>query len=99
MELIEDGAAGLAAFLKNRTILRATIETPNSHESVDDITIEYADGIKTYIEGSELFFETPQVKASFEILENAGIFINKMEKATIVATFAGNGRLQIECGN
>jgi hypothetical protein len=45
-------AAELAGILEGKTIFHVKIETPNSQESIDEITLERQQGISRRVEGS-----------------------------------------------
>jgi translation elongation factor P/translation initiation factor 5A len=89
--------AELAGILEGKTIFYVKIETPNSQESIDEITLERQQGISCRVEGSRIVFTTGETTAAFELLETAQILTNRTEEAEIIVTLAQNGGLQIKC--
>jgi hypothetical protein len=88
--------AELAGQLEGKTIFYVKIETPNSRESIDEITLERRQGISCRVEGSRIVFTAGETVAAFELLENAQILTNRTEEAEIIVTLATNGGLQIK---
>jgi hypothetical protein len=89
-------AAELAGQLEGKTIFYVKIETPNSRESIDEITLERQQGISCRVEGSRIVFTAGETTAAFELLETAQILVNRTEEAGIIVTLAENGGLQIK---
>jgi hypothetical protein len=89
-------AAELAGLLEGKTIFYVKVETPNSQESIDEITLEWQQGISYRVEGSRIAFSAGETTTAFEILENAQILTNRTEEAQIIVTLAKNGGLQIK---
>jgi hypothetical protein len=89
-------AAELAGMLEGKTIFYVKIETPNSRESIDEITLERQEGIGFRVEGSRIVFIAGETATSFELLETAQILTNRTEEADIIVTLAENGGLQIK---
>jgi hypothetical protein len=89
-------AAELAGILEGKTIFYVKIETPNSQESIDEITLERQQSIAYRIEGSRIVFTAGETTAAFELLETAQILTNRMGEAEIIVTLAQNGGLQIK---
>jgi hypothetical protein len=89
-------AVELAGLLEGKTIFYVKIETPNSRESIDEITLEREQGISCRVEGSRIVFTAGETTAAFELLETAQILTNRTEQADIIVTFAENGGLQIK---
>jgi hypothetical protein len=88
--------AELAGILEGKTIFYVKIETPNSRESIDEITLERQQGISCRVEGSRITFTAGETTAAFELLENAQILTNRMGETEIIVTLAQNGGLQIK---
>jgi hypothetical protein len=88
--------AELAGILEGKTIFYVKIETPNSRESIDEITLEWQQGISCRAEGSRIVFTAGETTAAFELLEGAQILTNRMGEAEIIVTLAQNGGLQIK---
>jgi hypothetical protein len=93
---MQSKAAGLAAILKDKKITCIVIETPNGHNSIDEITFEFEDGISYSVEGPVITFKAGSGTASFEILETAQVIKKTVEKGTLITTYAGNGGVKIE---
>jgi hypothetical protein len=89
--------AELAGILEGKTIFSVNIETPNSQESIDEITLERQEGISCRVEGSRIIFTAGETTAAFELLETAQILTNRTEEAEVIVTFAQNGGLQVKC--
>jgi hypothetical protein len=89
--------AELAGILEGKKIFYVKIETPNSEESIDEITLEWQQGISCRVEGDRIVFATGETTAVFELLENAQILTNRTEEAEVIVTLAQNGGLQIKC--
>jgi translation elongation factor P/translation initiation factor 5A len=89
-------AAELAGILEGKTIFYVKIETPNSQESIDEITLERQQGIAYRIDGSRIVFTAGETTAAFEVLEMAQILTSRTEEAEIIVTLAQNGGLQIK---
>jgi hypothetical protein len=89
-------AAELAGILEGKTIFYVKIETPNSQDSIDEITLERQQGISCRIEGSRIVFTAGETTAAFELLETAQILTNQMGEADIIVTLAQNGGLQLK---
>jgi hypothetical protein len=87
----------LAGILEGKTIFSVKIETPNSQESIDEITLERQQGISCRVEGSRIVFTAGKTTAAFELLEAAQILTNRTGGAEIIVTLAQNGGLQIKC--
>jgi hypothetical protein len=89
-------AAELAGALERKTIFYVKIETPNSQESIDEITLERPQGISCRTEGNRIIFTAGEATAAFELLETAQILTNRTEQAEVIVTLAENGGLQIK---
>jgi hypothetical protein len=89
-------AAELAGMLEGKMIFYVKIETPNSRESIDEITLERQQGIGFRVEGSRIVFTAGETTAAFELLETAQILTNRTEEAEVIVTLAQNGGLQIK---
>jgi hypothetical protein len=89
-------AAELAGILERKTIFYVKIETSNSQESIDEITLEWQQGISCRVEGSRIVFTAGETTAAFELLETAQILTNQMGEVEIIVTLAQNGGLQIK---
>jgi translation elongation factor P/translation initiation factor 5A len=89
-------AAELAGMLEGKTIFYVKIETPNSQESIDEITLERQQGIVCRVDGSRIVFTAGETTAAFELLKNARILTNRTKEADIIVTLATNGGLQIK---
>jgi hypothetical protein len=92
-------AAELADLLEGKTIFYVRIETPNSRESIDEITLEWWEGIAFRVDGNRIAFTAGETTAAFELLETAQILTNRTEEAEIIVTLATNGGLQIKSRN
>jgi hypothetical protein len=84
--------------LEGKTVFYVKIETPNSRESIDEITLERQEGIGFRVEGSRIVFTAGETTAPFELLEKVQILTNRTEAADIIVTLAENGGLQIKTG-
>jgi hypothetical protein len=93
---MQNKAAELAAILKDKKITCIVIETPNGHNSIDEITFEFEDGIRYSVEGAVITFEAGNGTASFEILETAQIIKKDRDRGALITTYAGNGGVKIE---
>jgi hypothetical protein len=82
--------------LEGKTVFYVKIETPNSRESIDEITLERQEGIGFRVEGSRIVFTAGETTAAFELLGKAQILTNRTEEADIIITLATNGGLQIK---
>jgi hypothetical protein len=89
-------AAELAGILEGKTIFYVKIETPNSRESIDEITLERQQGISCRVDGSRIVFAAGETTAAFELPETAQILTNRTGEAEIIVTLAQNGGLQIK---
>jgi hypothetical protein len=69
---------------------------PNSRKSIDEITLEWQEGIAFRVEGSRIVFTAGETATHFELMENAQILTNRTEDADIIVTLAENGGLQIK---
>jgi hypothetical protein len=90
-------AAELAGILEGKTIFYVRIEAPNGQESIDEITLEWQQGIAYRVEGSRIIFTAGETTAAFELLETAQILTNRIGENEIIVTLAQNGGLQIKC--
>jgi hypothetical protein len=93
---MQNKAAELAAILKDKKITCIVIETPNSRNSIDEITFEFEDGIRYSVSGAVITFEAGNGTASFEILETAQIIKKDRDRGALITTYAGNGGVKIE---
>jgi hypothetical protein len=93
---MQSKAAHIAALLRGKTVFRVIIETPDGKGSIIETTLESPEGIGVSVEGDTLTFKTDDKTASFAVLENAQILTTRTEEAEVIATFAGNGGLQIK---
>jgi hypothetical protein len=94
--VMQNKAAELAAILKDKKITCIVIETPNGHDSIDEITFEFEDGIRYSVDGPVITFEAGNGTASFEILETAQIIKKVRDKGALITTYAVNGGVKIE---
>jgi hypothetical protein len=93
---MQNKAAELAAILKDKKITCIVIETPNGHDSIDEITFEFEDGIRYSVDGPVITFKAGNGTAFFEILETAQIIKKDRDKGTLITTYARNGGVKIE---
>ena len=96
MYVMQNKAAELAAILKDKKITCIVIETPNGHDSIDEITFEFEDGIRYSVDGPVITFQAGNGTAFFEILETAQIIKKDRGKGALITTYAGNGGVKIE---
>ncbi|MDR2410626.1 MAG: hypothetical protein LBE13_21285 [Bacteroidales bacterium] len=58
-------AAELAGMLEGKTLFYVKIETPNSRKSIDEIALEWQEGIAYRVEGSRIVFTAGETTAAF----------------------------------
>ena len=93
---MQSKVAELVTILKGKKITCIVIETPNGHNSIDEITFEFEDGIRYSVSGAVITFEAGSGTAFFEILETAQIIRKDRDKGALITTYAVNGGVKIE---
>jgi hypothetical protein len=89
-------AAQLTDLLKNRKILRVTIEAP-AGRSLREKVLEDPEGLTFQTEVDTLTFKAKGKAASFNVSDSAEILTSHARAAFVIVTLAGNGGLQIIC--
>jgi hypothetical protein len=89
-------AAEFAALLKGKKIFYVNIEQPDNQGTTIETTIEAPQGISHSVDRDTITFIGNGKTASFPILENTKIIVNRTKDGEVISTFAENGGLQVK---
>jgi len=92
---IKTQAQELAAYIGDRTVYYVHAEWTNGNTALSEKTIEAPGGIALSVKNDTIVFTAGDKTIEFQILENAAMIPTEKGEEGVIATFAGNGGLQI----